>query len=278
MTAPHPTPVPTVSRRLVRLLGAVLLLAAVLKVSSTFEVSAVAKTGWLTDPGVKGALISLEVALGVWFVSGIGVRAARWAALVLFLSFSAASATAALAGAPSCGCMGAALVSPWLVMTFDLAAVLLLAVLRFGGPWEPADRLAARTALGTVLVATVAVAGLTAWFGSWQTAWAAFRNRPLAIEPVAVSVGECRAGEPAEATVTVTNLTRDPIQVILVTSDCSCVTADVPAWVGPGERRPVRVTVRPPKEGGPFVRKIGWMTTAGTWGGQIDGVVVSSDP
>jgi hypothetical protein len=72
----------------------------------------------------------------------------------------------------------------------------------------------------------------------------------------------CRPGEPAEATVTFTNRTGEPIQVIVVQSDCSCVTAEVPVWIAPGEARAVRVEVRPPKEPGPFVRKIGWLTTA----------------
>jgi hypothetical protein len=147
--------------------------------------------------------------------------------------------------------MGSAAVSPWVVMTFDLLVVLALVVLRFGRPWHPPARPAARLVGGTAAVTAIAGVVLVAWFGSWAVAWAEFKNRPLAIDPDAISVGECRAGEPAEATVTFTNLTREPIQVIVVQSDCSCVTADVPAWVGAGESRQVRVAVRPAARGRP---------------------------
>lgn len=266
------------ARFFVRGVGVLLLVAALLKLAAGGEVSAVARSGLLARPGMNGAMVAVETLLGLWFVSGVGVRAARWAALGLFATFAIASGVAGVEGAASCGCMGAAQVSPWAVMVFDILVVLLLVVLRFGGPWQPADRAAARIAGGTAAVAAVTAAGLVAWFGSWSVAWAAFKDQPLAVDPAAVSVGNCRAGEPAEAAVTFTNLTREPLQVILVQSDCSCVTADVPAWVGPGESRPVRVVVRPPKDAGPFVRKVGWLTTAGTWPGEVRGVVVGPSP
>ena len=227
---------------------------------------------------VKGALISVELALGFWFVSGYGVRASRWVAIALFATFAAASSSAAFAGAASCDCLGAVKANPRVVLAFDVLVVLILLAVRFKGPWGASDRLAGRIALGTFALSAAGIVLASAMFGSWFNASAQRDNQPLFIDPVAASVGDCRPGEPVATTVIFFNRSDKPIQIIVAQSDCSCITADVPAWVAPGEARGVRVEVRPPMEAGPFVRKIGWLTTVGSRSGELRGVVVVSRP
>jgi len=203
-------------RTLIRLIGIVLIAAATLKVSGVRAASAAAQADWLANLVSKGAIATGEFALGAWFISGVAVLAARWTAAVLFLAFSIISASAGVAGAPSCGCMGNLTISPWIIFGFDLTVLLLLLFLRFKANWQPADRFAIRLMLGTGIACAVGVSILTASFGSLAAAWASIKNQPIAIDPVVVSLGECRAGEPMEAHVAFTNLTSERIQVILV--------------------------------------------------------------
>lgn len=130
MVVPGPVSVPLGFRLLMGVLGAVLLAAAVLKAAGSERVAAVAAAEWTARAEVQGALISAEIVLGLWFLSGVGVRAARWAAIAVFAVFAGVSGSAALAGAPSCGCLGPVRVNPWGVLAFDLVAVFFLIVAR----------------------------------------------------------------------------------------------------------------------------------------------------
>ena len=271
MASPITPQIPLSSRILMRVIGVVLIIAGGLKATGTDDVSVVAGTKLELRTEAKSALVSLEVLLGVWFLSGFGARAARWAAVVVFTVFTVASGSAVAAGSPTCGCLGGAKVNPAVVLTFDVAVLLLLVLMPFRGAWQPADRLAARIAGGTAALGALGAGVAVLWFGSWFVATAALRDQPMAVDPVVISVGKCRAGQTVEAIVTFTNMTDDRIQVILIQSDCSCVSADVPVWVEPGEARRVRVEVRPPSGVGPFVRNILWLTTAGQWRGELRG-------
>jgi hypothetical protein len=263
---------------LVRLIGVVLIVAATLKVSGVRAASVAAQADWFANLVSKGAIATGEFALGAWFISGIAVLAARWTAAVLFLAFAIISASAALAGATSCGCMGNLTISPWIIFGFDLTVLFLLLFLRFKGAWQPADRFAIRLMLGTGVACSLGVLILSASFGSLASAWASMKNQPIAIDPVVVSLGDCKAGEQVEAHVAFTNLTGERIQVILVQSDCSCVSADVPAWIEPGHSQSVRLQLIPPKDSGPFVRRVNWKTTIGDRRGEVHGFVASSTP
>ncbi len=261
---------PLTSRLLVGLLGAALVTAAILKAMGSSNAPTLAPFAWIARGEAKAVLVAAEIALGLWFISGVGLRAARWAAVVAFAAFSIASGSAVLVGAPSCDCLGPAPVSPAAILAFDLVAVFLLLLARFNAPWELADRLAARIAIGAAAISAVVLTLASFWLDTSTRA-----DGPLSIEPVVATVGECRPGEPTSTDITFTNRTDEPIQIIVAQSDCSCIIADVPAWIAPRQSRRVRVEVRPPQEPGEFVRKIGWLTTAGPRSGELRGVVVS---
>lgn len=56
------------------------------------------------------------------------------------------------------------------------------------------------------------------------------------------------------------------------------MSADVPAWIEPGQATSVRLQLIPPKDSGSFVRRINWKTTIGDRRGEIHGFVASSTP
>ena len=137
----------------------------------------------------------------------------------MFVAFTLVSGSVVAAGSPTCGCLGGAKISPAVVLTFDALVLVLLVLIPFGGPWQPADRLAARITAGTAALGALGVGVAVLWLGSWFVATAALRDQPMAVNPVVISVGKCRAGQPVEAIVTFTNMTDERIQVILIQSD-----------------------------------------------------------
>jgi hypothetical protein len=119
-----------VSNTLLKLLGILLLIAAVLK-------------GWqlITEPVANNRIwtyrpfliltVEFELALGIWLLSGLFKKAAWLAALLCFSVFSAITLYKGITGAESCGCFGSVHVNPWITLfAIDLPAVIALAVFR----------------------------------------------------------------------------------------------------------------------------------------------------
>ncbi|MEK6259697.1 MAG: DUF1573 domain-containing protein [Planctomycetota bacterium] len=106
------------------------------------------------------AATSLEFLLGLWTLAQPFSRTKRSALLLVFLLFAGISLHAALSGAAVCGCFGFLVVSPWLTLSFDVAA--LCALLTVGSPsrsisdeqWRFGFRFTARVASLIVLAAT----------------------------------------------------------------------------------------------------------------------------
>ena len=119
-----------VSNTVLKLLGILLLVAAVLK-------------GWqlLTEPAANNDIwsyrpfliltVEFELALGIWLLSGLFKKAAWLAAISCFSFFSAITLYNGLSGAESCGCFGSIHVNPWITLfAIDIPAVIALAVFR----------------------------------------------------------------------------------------------------------------------------------------------------
>lgn len=86
--------------------------------------------------------VELELALGIWLVSGVFKRAAWLAALGCFGVFCAVTLYKGLAGFGSCGCFGRVHVSPWVTLfAVDLPAAALLGVFRPSMDWRRVWRL-----------------------------------------------------------------------------------------------------------------------------------------
>jgi hypothetical protein len=90
------------------------------------------ETSLWTSRGFRIAVIEAELVLGLWLLSGLWRRGARWAALVAFHVFFIVSLSKALAGEADCGCFGRP-VSPRWTAALDLAAILAL------WRWRPAE-------------------------------------------------------------------------------------------------------------------------------------------
>ncbi len=126
-----------VSSILLRLLGILLLIAAVLK-------------GWqlLTEPVANNNIwsyrpfliltVEFELALAIWLLSGLFRKAAWLVSLLCFSAFSVITLYKALTGAESCGCFGSVHVNPWITLfAIDLPAVLSLSIFRPGLSFPP---------------------------------------------------------------------------------------------------------------------------------------------
>jgi hypothetical protein len=111
-------------------LGVLLLTAAVLKGHELLTVPAVNKDLWSWRPFLI-LLVELELALGIWLLSGLFKRLAWLAGLLCFGLFCCVTLYRGLTGAASCGCFGTVHVNPWItLLAVDLPALLALALFR----------------------------------------------------------------------------------------------------------------------------------------------------
>jgi hypothetical protein len=135
------------ARRLVPLSVALLLFsAAALKGYELFAVP-LSETSLWDSRGFRIAGVEAEFALGVWLLSGLWPRQARWAALAAFAAFFAASLWKAFAGDTSCGCFGRLSVSPRWTAALDAVTLLVF------GRWTPANPEGVPVRWGSLLVA-----------------------------------------------------------------------------------------------------------------------------
>jgi len=117
---------PSAERRVLALLcttlGVILLVAAALKGHSLLVDFVPGKTIFTSRP-VQFLAVEVELALGLWLVSGIGLTWAARVAMACFLVLAASSGWLLASGAECCGCPGRLSVSPWFTFLFNLAAL-----------------------------------------------------------------------------------------------------------------------------------------------------------
>jgi hypothetical protein len=245
-----------------RLLGLVLLAAAVVKLSGS-PAEPVSRSPLLPHPGLTLALVQWELVLGAVLVAGVVPHVGRWLAAGTFAVFAAASFHSGWMGQASCGCFGRAVVNPWLMFGIDLAAAgLLLAFRPPGRSAVSVGRLARVGVLAAGLVA-VGLGGLALAAGSVGGGLARLRGDQLTVTPATLDLGTRAGGDTATAPVTVANHTGRPLRLVGGTSDCSCITTDdLPADVPPYGRREVTVHAKLPAAGGAFARTA-WFWTDG---------------
>ncbi len=142
------------------ILGLVLLFAAAMKAYTPVS-EAPEKAGWLSRPAVILAAIEMEIALGVWLLSGIRRRLAWRAALGCFMVFACVSAYNGLIGAASCGCFGQLHTNPWHTAAFDATAV--AALLLFRPRSNPADAASSKRKIFVAMAIALVCASLGAW-------------------------------------------------------------------------------------------------------------------
>lgn len=120
----------SVSNVIMKLIGIILITAAILKGYQLLTEPTVEVTIW-SQRWFLILQVEFELFLGIWLVSGIMKRAAWLAALSCFVLFSGVTLYKGITGADSCGCFGSVKVNPWVtLLAIDLPAVLGLAVFR----------------------------------------------------------------------------------------------------------------------------------------------------
>lgn len=113
-----------------KLLGILLLTSAVLKGWQLLTEPMVSNDIW-TSRGFLILTVELEIALGIWLLSGLFKKVAWLATISCFSLFSFITLYKGLSGAESCGCFGSVQVNPWItLLAIDIPAVIALAVFR----------------------------------------------------------------------------------------------------------------------------------------------------
>lgn len=119
-----------ISGVVLRVLGAILLVAAALKGYQLLS-EPVANTNIWTYRPFLILQVELELAMGIWLLCGLFKKAAWLVALACFSLFSLVTLYKGLTGAASCGCFGSVHVNPWItLLVIDLPAVIGLALWR----------------------------------------------------------------------------------------------------------------------------------------------------
>jgi hypothetical protein len=109
-------------------LGIVLLSAAALKGQQLLTDFVPGKTLY-TARWFQTLTVEIELALGLWMITGLYRPIAARFALFYFVILAGASGYMVAAGVECCGCLGRLAVSPWFTFAFNLAAVCGLVVI-----------------------------------------------------------------------------------------------------------------------------------------------------
>lgn len=155
-------------------LGAVLLTTAALKGHSLLTDFVPGKTLLLSRP-VQFVIVELELGIGLWLVSGVGLVWAARAGAVFFTALAGASGWLLASGAECCGCLGRLAVSPWFSFAFNLAAITALSV----APTPPPDEEPSRPGRVLTLSALFVFLGVLLPVAGWQEPVPAGRSRTL---------------------------------------------------------------------------------------------------
>jgi hypothetical protein len=109
------------------LLGLILSLAAAFK-GYELATEPVTGSGVFDSRWSLIVVVEVELALGLWLLSGMHPRETRWGTLVCFAAFAVVSLYKALSGEDSCGCFGKLSISPWYTLIFDAFVIVVLLV------------------------------------------------------------------------------------------------------------------------------------------------------
>jgi hypothetical protein len=105
-----------------RLPGVILCIASLLKAYQILT-DPYLMSGLATYPYLMIALSGLELAIGIWLVSGVLAKQARLVGIFVFMLFSLLSLYKLLVGAESCGCFGKIVVHPGWTLALDLISL-----------------------------------------------------------------------------------------------------------------------------------------------------------
>jgi len=172
-----------------------------------------------SSPHWQLAIIELEAALGLWFISGRGERAAWHAASLAFVAFAGVSAFLALSGYRTCACFGPVQVNPWLTFAIDAAALAALWRVRPQGAFGSNSRRAILLGGCAVAVALIG-AQMLAVDGALSTAVSRWRGDSFSVEPRVSHLGEGNSGEWRSVPVRIHNRRGVPLRIVGLKVGC----------------------------------------------------------
>ena len=120
------------SSKLLKLLGVLLLAAAMLKGRQLLVEPSISNSIWPYRP-FQILTVELELAIGIWLLSGLFKKAAWIITVLCFSFFTLVSIYKAITGADSCGCFGPVSVNPWVTLfAIDSPALVALVIFKPG--------------------------------------------------------------------------------------------------------------------------------------------------
>lgn len=204
----------------------------------------------LGSRSVELGVIYGETLLGLWLLTGWLWPLGWLTALAVFALFTMRSVWQLWEGHSSCGCFGHVQVAPWITLVIDVAALILLGLIRprnstwtalWQHPWP--RRLLVPLGTACVLLAG-AVCLLLAQSGSASLALAKLRGDRLVITPPVADLGAHSAGSQVQTQVAIMNVTERPLRLVGGTTDGRCITtADLPVTIPPGGTVTIRIQV-----------------------------------
>jgi hypothetical protein len=197
-------------------LGFILLVAAILKGHQLWA------DPFAVDPVFSSRAIAVlaahaEGVLGWWLLWGSFPGTTRAIALVCFLLFLVVSLHQGFSGKTSCGCFGQVPVRPWVMVAFDLGAVVLLAIFPPPVPSSQAPRRGLALA-GLVL----AVSQLTMWL-----LYSIDKPSQLIVDPRTVNLGVMAQADRREGVVSFTNPGSEEVHMGKVVTSCPCLRVTI---------------------------------------------------
>jgi len=209
-------------------------------------------------PQLEWLAIQTEILIGLWLVSGWWEKLSRIALLALLAIFFGASLAMVIQGRSTCGCLGAASVSPVWMLVFDLASVLVVSLSSASGQEADSNSLGAidiqrdgrwlfgRLGLTVVLAASFGAmsVGLAPAIAS-TLSFVGNRSQSLRFEPSVIDAGQGEAGQWKAISVRLENKSNEPIRLIGGKENCNCKTIRaLPLTVQPNGHEAFEILVK----------------------------------
>lgn len=232
-----------------RLLGLFLLVTAGLKIHG-LVVDPYGQENFLALPWLQVLTIEVEILLGLWLLSGVQLRWALVASLLLFCVFACLSFTLAWQGQEDCECFGAVKVNPWYTFGLDVVVITIVGLFvyridcsRSSVVYSPVLTSLVQVILTTAVMLSFVALAMAIFSSDPMAMIARLRGETLSVQPIVTQLGEGYAGEQRVFQVTLKNNSDKPIKVVGGTTSCSCiVTQDMPVTIPANDK--LNITVR----------------------------------
>ncbi|MCS7016134.1 MAG: DUF1573 domain-containing protein [Gemmatales bacterium] len=241
--------------QLPRFAAGLLLVAAILKLHALLTRPTSNQSLFLA-PRAELCLAYLEFLLGTWLLTGLGRRAAWWAATAFFATVLAVAAYQGWTGQASCGCLGQVQVHPWTMVAVDAAVLtaLLLSRRQWCRDEFPALAVGRIRWIGLTIVCFLGLA-LAAWMLTSQDTnlLARLRGEVVTLRPFLTDLGTAPAGTWQSFRIEVHNSGATPVRIVGGSIHCACRIANtVPLTVPPGGQLELNLMGRFPATPGRF--------------------------